>query len=56
MRGTPKDRENLETIGAIITSASHSFVSVVQILNLRELLKRDAMLTEWYRRLGSFDE
>ena len=55
MRGTPKDWENLETISTIITSASHCFVSVVQTLDLREMLKHDPMLTEWYRRLGTFE-
>jgi hypothetical protein len=55
MRDTPKDRENLETISTILTSASHCFVSVVQTLDLREMLSHDPILTEWYRRLGSFD-
>ena len=55
MRGTPKDWENLETISTILTSASHCFVTVVQTLNLRGMLKHDPMLAEWYRRLESFD-
>jgi hypothetical protein len=55
MRGTPKDWENLETISTIVTSASHCFVGVVQTLDLLGMLKHDPMLTEWYRRLGSFD-
>lgn len=55
MRGTRKDQENLEVLGAIITSASHCFIDMVQTLNLREMLGHDPMLTEWYRRLGSFD-
>jgi hypothetical protein len=55
MRGTRKDSENLEVISTVITSASHCFIDIVQTLNLRELLSHDPMLTEWYRRLGSFD-
>jgi hypothetical protein len=52
MRGTPKDLENLQMLDALVTTASRCFIGLVQGLKLRQLLCQDAMLTEWYRKLG----
>jgi hypothetical protein len=49
MRGTPKDRENLEVLDSFITTASITFVIMVQgIPTLREAVLRDASLCQWY--------
>jgi len=52
MKGTPKDVENIEALDAFITTASRCFIGLAQGLQLREVLSRDPMLTEWYRKLG----
>ena len=52
MRGTPKDAENIQMLDALVTTASRCFVGLVQGLKLQQLLYHDAMLTEWYRKLG----
>jgi hypothetical protein len=52
MRGTPKDLENLQMLDALTTTASRSFVGLVQGLKLKQLLSEDEMLKEWYRKLG----
>jgi hypothetical protein len=49
MSGTPKDRENLETLDTFIATASTTFVIMVQgIPQLRELVLRQPMLRQWY--------
>jgi hypothetical protein len=52
MEGTPKDIENIQALDAFITTASRCFIGLVQGLQLREVLAKDPMLTEWYRKLG----
>jgi hypothetical protein len=54
MSGTPKDHENLETLDTFITTASTTFVIMVQATPpLREVVLRDPTLREWYReRVG----
>jgi hypothetical protein len=52
MRGTPKDLENVQMLDALITGASRCFIGLVQGLKLQRLLSNDAMLSEWYRKLG----
>ena len=55
MSKTPKDRENLETLDTFITTASTTFVIMVQgILQLRELVLRQPQLRQWYAdRVGA---
>jgi hypothetical protein len=55
MGKTPKDRENLETLDTFITTASTTFVIMVQgILQLRELVLRQPQLHQWYaERVGA---
>jgi hypothetical protein len=49
MRETPKDRENLETLDTFITTASTTFVIMVQAIPpLREAVLRDVTLRQWY--------
>jgi hypothetical protein len=49
MRGTPKDRENLETLDTFITTASTTFVIMVQsIPELRTAAFSDRTLNQWY--------
>jgi hypothetical protein len=50
MRGTPKDRENIEMLDSLITSASHCFYGLVQGLSLHSLLNGDSLLLDWYWR------
>ncbi len=52
MKGTPKDMENIQALDAFITTASRCFIGLAQGLQLREVLAKDTMLTEWYRKLG----
>ena len=49
MGGTPKDHENIESLDALITSASNCFLGVVQRLELYQLVSRDELLTDWYQ-------
>jgi hypothetical protein len=54
MSGTPKDSENLAMIQSFITSASNTFVVMVQGLDLRALIEADPMLASWYKgRVGA---
>jgi Family of unknown function (DUF5677) len=60
MRGTPKDRENLETLDTFIDTASTTFVIMVQgIPELRATALKEPMLYRWYaqavRRTGNED-
>jgi hypothetical protein len=48
MSGTPKDRENLAMLDTFITTASNSFVLMIQGLNLRALIDADPVLAKWY--------
>jgi hypothetical protein len=49
MRGTPKDRENLETLDTFITTASTTFAIMVQsIPELRTAALLDSTLKQWY--------
>jgi hypothetical protein len=49
MRGTPKDRENLETLDTFITAASTTFVIMVQSTpELRAVALKDPVLYRWY--------
>jgi hypothetical protein len=49
MRGTPKDRENLEILDTFITTASTTFVIMVQsVSQLREEILRQPVLREWF--------
>jgi hypothetical protein len=48
MSGTPKDHENLATLDTFITTASNSFVLMIQGLNLRALIETDPVLANWY--------
>jgi hypothetical protein len=48
MSGTPKDQENLATLESFITTASNTFVIMIQGLNLRGLLDADTALAVWY--------
>jgi hypothetical protein len=49
MSGTPKDRENLETLDTLITTASTTFVIMVQgIPELRAAALKDPALHRWY--------
>jgi hypothetical protein len=49
MGGTPKDRENLETLDAFITTASTTFVIMVQgIPELRDAIFAEPELLRWY--------
>jgi hypothetical protein len=49
MSKTPKDRENLETLDTFITTASMTFVIMVQgISQLREVVLRQPRLRQWY--------
>jgi len=50
MRGTPKDAENIEVIDTLITSVSNCLVQVVQGLRLYEVISRDDILIDWYKR------
>lgn len=50
MRGTPKDSENLEIIDTLTTSVSNCLIQVVQGLGLREAIKSDDELGDWYER------
>jgi hypothetical protein len=50
MRGTPKDRENFETLDTLITTATTTFIIMVQALaTLREAVFREPALARWYR-------
>jgi hypothetical protein len=48
MRGTPKEQELLEILDTYITTASMTFVLMVQRLDLRRLLEADFVLHRWY--------
>jgi hypothetical protein len=49
MRGTPKDRENLETLDTFLTTASTTFVIMVQgISELRAAALMEPALHQWY--------
>lgn len=49
MSGTPKDRENLETLDTFITTASTTFVIMVQgIPELRAAALKEPALHRWY--------
>lgn len=49
MRGTPKDKENIDIIDTLITSVSNCLIQVVQGLRLYDSVDADSMLAEWYR-------
>lgn len=52
MRHTPKDRENIETLDTFITTASTTFVIMVQsIPELRTAVLSDPALYEWYEAI-----
>jgi len=53
MRNTRKDHENLETIDQFITTASLSFVHLIQGLGLKSLLPTDPVLVDWYNGMLS---
>lgn len=53
MSGTPKDSECVELLATFITTATNTFVLMIQGLNLRPLIEADAVLGPWYR--GFFD-
>jgi hypothetical protein len=49
MRGTPKDRENLEVLDTFMTTAHTTFVIMVQgIPDLREVVLLNQVLRRWY--------
>jgi hypothetical protein len=47
MRGTPKDRENLEILDTFITTASNTLKDMVVELQLDSLVKADPQLSDW---------
>lgn len=49
MSGTPKDRESSIMLDSSITSTSLTFKLLAQKLDMRELIRADATLSEWYR-------
>ena len=48
MSGTPKDRENVAGLDSFVTTASNTFIRIVQCLNLRDSINADPALAEWY--------
>lgn len=51
MKGTPKDKENIETLETFFVTVSQSLMQIVLSLKLRELVLRDPLLAEWFRTL-----
>jgi hypothetical protein len=49
MRGTPKDAENLEMLSTYISTVANAFVVMIQSLDLREVIKADAVVVRWFR-------
>ena len=49
MRGTPKDKENINIIDTLITSVSNCLIQVVQGLHLYDSVDANSMLEAWYR-------
>lgn len=52
MSGTPKDQENLQTIGTFIDTASITFRLMVSHLRLHSLVEADPVLVEWFRSMS----
>jgi hypothetical protein len=49
MSGTPKDTESMTALEAFVTSASNTFIRIVQCLNLRDRVAADPALDVWYK-------
>jgi hypothetical protein len=49
MSGTPKDGEIVAAFGAFVTSASNTFIRIVQRLNLHDRVAADPVLDVWYK-------
>jgi hypothetical protein len=49
MSGTPKDSESVAALEAFVTSASNTFIRIVQCLNLRDRVAADPVLDVWYK-------
>jgi hypothetical protein len=49
MRGTPKDAENLELLNTYILTVANALVAMIQSLDLREVIRADAVVVRWFR-------
>jgi hypothetical protein len=49
MSGTPKDGENLALLESTVTTATNTFVCIIQALKLHTLVQTDTILAKWYK-------
>jgi len=55
MNGTPKERENLETLQTYAVTLENCFVRMVQGLDLRRFVDADPVIGTWYKKVSKID-